>query len=123
MNAKAMAPLAMAAAGAAFAAGPVTPAEVAQQLREPKTAPLLLDVRTPEEFAGGHVPGAVNIPIRELEGRVAEVPQDRPVVVYCEVGGRSALAARQLAARGYRNVREMQGSMEAWRAAGLPVEK
>lgn len=125
MKTPSIAPLALAAAGAAFAGadGPVTPAEVAAQSKNPRTAPLLLDVRSAAEFAGGHVPGAVNIPVGQIEARAGEIPRDRPVVVYCEVGGRSRLAATQLRNRGYANVREMTGSLSAWRAAGLPVEK
>jgi phage shock protein E len=106
----------------AAAAGPVTPAEVAQQLERPP-APFLLDVRSAEEFAEGRVPGAKNIPVRELESRLAEVPKDRPVVVYCHSGGRATLAHRLLAERGYTNVSEMKGSLVAWEAAQLPVEK
>jgi rhodanese-related sulfurtransferase len=118
-------PLALAALmmTAAAAAGTVTPAQVAQQIRDPKTAPFLLDVRTAEEFAEGHVPGATNIPVGELEAHLAEVPKDRPVVVYCRVGGRAALASSRLRERGYTNVSEMQGSMTAWEAARLPVER
>lgn len=114
--------LALAMTTAASAAD-VTPAQVAQQLREPKTAPFLLDVRTAEEFAEGHVPGAKNVPVRELEARLAEVPQNRPVVVYCHSGGRAKLASNLLRERGYRNVSEMTGSMMAWEAQQLPVEK
>jgi phage shock protein E len=104
-------------------AGTVTPADVAQQLKAPKTAPFLLDVRTAEEFADGRVPGAKNVPVGELQARLAEVPKDRPVVVYCHSGGRAALAARQLRERGYANVSEMEGSLSAWQAARLPIEK
>lgn len=104
-------------------AGTVTPAEVAQQIKDPKAAPFLLDVRTGEEFAEGHVPGAKNVPVGALPARLAEVPKDRPVVVYCQSGGRATLAARLLRDRGYADVSEMQGSMAAWRAAALPIEK
>ena len=61
----------------------------------------LLDVRSQAEWDGGHLPGAVLIPVQELAGRIAEVPRDRPVVVYCQSGGRSAQAAATLAAAGY----------------------
>ncbi len=56
----------------------------------------LIDVRTPGEFAAGRIPGAVNIPIEELRGRIAEVPRDRPVVVHCQVGMRGYMAGRIL---------------------------
>lgn len=61
----------------------------------------LLDVRTPGEYAEGHIDGALNIPVQELEQRLGEVPQGHPVVVYCLSGGRSAAASRMLAAAGY----------------------
>lgn len=63
---------------------------------------LLLDVRTAEEFAEAHVPGARNIPVQELPARIAEVGEkNRPVVVYCRSGARSARAASMLKAAGY----------------------
>jgi len=104
-------------------AGTVTPAEVAQQIKDAKTAPFLLDVRTAEEFAEGHVPGAKNIPVADLEARAAEVPKDQPVVLYCHSGTRTKKADALLRARGYANVSEMAGSMLAWQAAQLPVER
>lgn len=61
----------------------------------------LLDVRSQGEWDGGHLPGAVLIPLQQLEARLAEVPRDHPVVVYCQSGGRSAQAATMLAAAGY----------------------
>jgi NADPH-dependent 2,4-dienoyl-CoA reductase/sulfur reductase-like enzyme/rhodanese-related sulfurtransferase len=62
--------------------------------------PFLLDVRTPAEFAAGHIPGAVNIPVDELRPRLDELPRDRPVVVYCQVGQRGYLATRVLRQEG-----------------------
>lgn len=58
--------------------------------------PFLVDVRTPQEFALGHIPGAVNIPVDELRARLGEVPRDRPVAAYCQVGQRGYLATRVL---------------------------
>lgn len=63
--------------------------------------PFLLDVRTAAEFAAGHIPGAVNIPVDELRARLAEVPKGRPVVAYCQVGMRGYLATRILLQNGY----------------------
>lgn len=82
---------------------------------------LLLDVRTAEEFASGHIPGAVNISIQELSSRLSEVPTDLPVVLYCRSGNRSAQALGLLQGAGYTNVYDM-GGIIAWQAAGLPVE-
>ena len=87
-------------------------------------APLLLDVRSPEEFDRGHVPGARLIPHDELPDRLAELEaaRDGPVVVYCERGGRASAAARVLREAGFRDVRELAGHMARWRREGRPVE-
>lgn len=111
------------AAAALAAGGTVAPADVAQRLQDPQHAPFLLDVRTPDEFAEGHVPGAVNVPVQVLAERLAQVPKDREVVVYCESGRRAARAATLLREQGYTQVTEMQGSMKAWREAQLPVQR
>lgn len=84
---------------------------------------LLVDVRTPGEYAGGHVPGAVNLPLDQL---AADAPalaghEGEEIWVICEVGGRSAKASRQLAGWGRRPV-NVGGGTSAWRAAGYPVE-
>lgn len=72
----------------------------------------LVDVRTPAEFAGGHVRGAVNIPVGDLASRADALDASRPVVVYCRSGARSAAAASQLRARGF-EVHDL-GPMSAW---------
>lgn len=83
---------------------------------------LLVDVRTPGEFASGHVPGARNIPLAELEGRIGELgPKGAEVHLVCQSGGRSARAAATLATMGFRPV-DVEGGTAAWRAAGYPVE-
>jgi rhodanese-related sulfurtransferase len=63
--------------------------------------PLLLDVRTPKEFAAGHIPGATNIPVDELRSRLGELPRDRPITAYCQVGQRGYLAVRILRQTGF----------------------
>ena len=72
----------------------------------------LLDVRTPEEFAGGHVEGARNVPVDELAASLASLPRGRPVVVYCASGMRSARAAAELARAGF-DARDL-GGIDAW---------
>jgi phage shock protein E len=62
---------------------------------------VLLDVRTREEFAEGHVKGALNIPVQELGARLGELPAHAKVVVYCRSGGRSAMAKQLLSSRGH----------------------
>lgn len=75
--------------------------------------PFLLDVRTPTEFAAGHIPGAVNIPVDELRSRIPELPADRPVVAYCQVGQRGYLATRILLQKG-RPARNLGGGYKTW---------
>jgi rhodanese-related sulfurtransferase len=72
----------------------------------------LLDVRTSMEWDGGHLEGAVLIPVGELQARMAEVPRDHPVVVYCASGSRSARAASMLSSAGY-DARDL-GEMGNW---------
>ena len=72
----------------------------------------LLDVRSVAEYESGHVDGAQNIPVQELEARMGEVPASAPVVVYCQSGGRSAAAARMLRNAGH--VTHDLGPMAAW---------
>src|SRR6516225_5883953 len=83
----------------------------------------VLDVRPEDEFAVGHLPGALNIPLAELERRLGELPADREVIAYCRgpycVLSFEAVAA--LRARGYR-VRRLEDGYPEWKAAGLPVE-
>jgi len=69
-----------------------------------KAGATVVDVRTPEEYRGGCYPGARNIPVQELQARLAEIPKDRPVVLYCASGGRSGVAATLLKRAGYPEV-------------------
>jgi phage shock protein E len=81
----------------------------------------LLDVRRPDELVDeGQIAGAVNIPIDELESRLAEVPKDQPIVTYCKVGGRASRAAETLRKAGYDQPIET-GGITAWKEAGLEV--
>ncbi len=77
----------------------------------------LLDVRTQGEFDSGHIPGAVLIPVQQLKSRMAEVPNDRPIIVYCLTASRSAEAAAMLSAEGYKDVFDMAQGIQAWRGA------
>ena len=69
----------------------------------------LLDVREQREYEAGHLLGAVNLPYERLDEAEAEIPKDRPVVIYCAYGGQSLLAARELAGRGYDAVNALGG--------------
>jgi rhodanese-related sulfurtransferase len=74
----------------------------------------LVDVRTPAEFASGHLPGAVNIPVQELGRRMGELdPKPTPIVLYCRSGNRSASAAKALKAAGFSAVHDL-GAMSRW---------
>lgn len=74
----------------------------------------LVDVRTPAEFAAGHIPGAVNIPVQELDARMAELePKSSALVVYCRSGNRSGNAARRLKSAGFSAVSDL-GPMSRW---------
>ena len=104
----------------------VTPISQDALLAMPKQgadAPFVLDVRSADEYASGHVPGAANIPYDQVAARLAEVPKDRPVVLYCRSGRRSGLAAEVLQQQGYRQLRLLEGDMPAWIDKGRPVEK
>lgn len=93
--------------------------------RADATQPLLvLDVRTPEEFAAGHVPGAVNIPHDQLAARLDELngARDHEIVAYCRSGRRSAMALTTLHDAGFKNLRHLEGDFLAWQAADRPVE-
>jgi len=84
---------------------------------------VFIDVRTPEEYAEGHVENAKLIPVQELEERINEVPKDKQVYVYCRSGKRSAQAATILAKAGYTNIENVLGGITAWKDATYPVVK
>ena len=82
------------------------------------TEPVLVDVRTSEEFADGHIDGAINIPVSQLDARITEVgAKTHPVVVYCFSGARSKRAADALRAAGFNSVYNL-GGMSRWPRGG-----
>jgi rhodanese-related sulfurtransferase len=83
----------------------------------------LLDVREPQEYAEGHVPGAINLPQSDLASRLKELPRDRPIFVICRSGVRSMRAAQFLKQVGFADVINVQGGTLAWTAAGKAVER
>lgn len=99
----------------------VTAGELASLMSD--EAVQVIDVRGASEWDAGHLPGVPNMPLATLAARVAEISRDRPVVVHCQRGGRSAVAASLLRARGVERVANFTGGFTAWRDAGLPVEK
>ena len=87
------------------------------------THAIVLDVREPAEFGAGHLPNARNIPLGELGKRAAELPAGKPVLICCATGARSGKAASVLKAAGREQVFNLDGGLQSWRQAGLPVVK
>jgi rhodanese-related sulfurtransferase len=83
---------------------------------------VLLDVRQPVEYGSGVAPGALLIPLTQLGKRLGEVPRGRQILCICASGHRSPLAARRLSRAGF-EVLDVSGGMNAWRAAGLPLQE
>jgi rhodanese-related sulfurtransferase len=85
-------------------------------------APVIVDVRSPEEFREGHIPGAVNLPFWAAAFRGLELSPSAPAVVYCGHGPRARLARTLLRLRGIRRIDLLDGHMAAWRRSGRPEE-
>jgi hydroxyacylglutathione hydrolase len=100
---------------------PIQPAELAQLISEQQAH--VLDVRNRSEFAGGHLPGAMNIPLAELPDRLGELSGNGQLVVHCQSGTRSAIAASILQAHGVAGVHDLIGGYGEWKRKYLPVEK
>ena len=90
-----------------------------------QTNAVVLDVRTPKEFAAGHLAGAVNIDWNadDFGKKVAALDKSKTYLVHCAVGGRSAKASDKMTAIQFTNVYNLEGGMKAWEKAGKPVEK
>ncbi|WP_425613669.1 rhodanese-like domain-containing protein [Anatilimnocola sp. NA78] len=99
----------------------ITAVALAEQLDTP-AAPTVVDVRSEKEWAAGHITHSVNIPLNHLRDRAAEIDKTHPVVVHCEGGYRSAIAASVLAQLGRGDVLDMVGGYKAWAASKLPVQ-
>lgn len=97
----------------------IGPTELAARLHDGTAA--VLDIRGVAEWEAGRIPGAPNIPLGHLADRVAELPVQRPLVVQCESGARSAIAASLLEVLGVEDVLHMDGGFRAWQAAGQPI--
>jgi sortase A len=83
---------------------------------------IILDVRKLEEFNQGHLEGAVHIPVDELEGRLDELSEDEPIIVYCKSGGRSKTASNLLIENGFTQIYNMSGGILDWEQEGYPIE-
>lgn len=99
----------------------ITAVALSEQLAS-STPPTVVDVRSEKEWAANHIAGSVNIPLNHLRDRAGEIAKSRPVVVHCEGGYRSAIAASVLAQAGRSDVLDMVGGFKAWAASKLPTE-
>lgn len=86
-------------------------------------AVFMLDVREPDEYAAGHIPGITLIPMGEVAERLSEIPTDKEVIVTCRSGNRSGQIVDFLRSQGFTNVHNMEGGIVAWEEAGYPVEQ
>ena len=105
--------------------GPSVSAAQATQLINREDA-LVLDVRDPGEFGTGHILGAKNLPMSRIGAAGSEIAakrKDKPVIVYCDNGNRSAKAAAALRSQGFSRVVNLSGGLGAWQHSGLPLEK
>ncbi len=101
----------------------VPPAKFEQKISAEKGQ--VIDVRTPKEFKAGHIANAVNMHLydKDFEQRLDKLDKNKPVYVYCKVGGRSAEAVEIMQAKGFKKIVELDGGMDAWTEAGKPVKK
>jgi rhodanese-related sulfurtransferase len=100
----------------------VTVDEVFNMLKD-KDKYFLLDVRTPEEYKEGFIENSILIPLSELEGRLSEIPADKPIIVYCRSGNRSMQAAEILIKNKFSPVYNMLGGITEWIKKGYPLVK
>jgi len=103
----------------------VTPDEAALLMKSKSAPALVIDVRTPDEFADGHIPGAKNVDFLgdDFEKQIAALPTDRPLIVHCAAGNRSSKAVAKLAATGkFAEILHLKSGFNGWKAAGKPVE-
>jgi len=107
-------------AGASFRT--ITPLE-AKSLIETRTDLLLVDVRSPEEFQGGSLPGATIIPFWDFAKGRYYLPKDRPILLICAVGGRSLACGQILASKGYREIYNLKGGLDAWVEQRVPLPR
>lgn len=113
-------------AGEAFADDTprIEPAVLLKRIQSKDPSLLILDVRTAEEFAAGHVPGAINIPSTHFPARIAELSSDnKDVVIYCAAGIRAEHAATSLRENGFSRLMHLDGDMTDWVDSKRPVEK
>jgi len=99
----------------------ITASELARQLGE--GAASVIDVRARSEWETGHLPGVAHIPLGNLPEHLSRLPRNRPLVVHCQGGARSAIAASLLQANGFGNVFNLKGGLAEWAAGGFPIQR
>ncbi|WP_456411254.1 rhodanese-like domain-containing protein [Oceanithermus sp.] len=97
----------------------VTADDLYAQLGKPDV--MIVDVRTPAEYAEGHIAGAVNLPLQTIESWYKDLPKDKPVYLYCRSGNRSQQAAEFLKKKGFSNIYNEQGGIIAWTQRNYPL--
>ncbi|KGO88559.1 hypothetical protein Q765_01230 [Flavobacterium rivuli WB 3.3-2 = DSM 21788] len=101
----------------------VAPSVFAQKMEEDSGQ--VIDVRTPKEYKGGHIDGAVNLHVydKNFDARLDSLDKNKTVYVYCKAGGRSAEAVESMKTKGFIHIVELDGGMDAWKEAGKPVKQ
>ena len=99
----------------------IAPSELSAR-RATDRAPIVIDVRTREEYASGHIPGALNIPFDQVAEKISEIDAPHGVALYCMIGPRARKGEAALLKVGYDDVLHIEGGFAAWKKAGLPLE-
>lgn len=101
----------------------ISPSQLVELIKIDRV-PIILDVRTAQEYSEGHIPEAINIEYRELPSRINELRSlgKKQIVVYCERGFRAAIAENTLKQAGFEKILHLEGDMSAWRSKGLEID-
>lgn len=102
---------------------PSTSVDGAHAQLQTATPPLLLDVREPHEYAAGHAPGALNVPLGDVARWAATQPKDQNTLIICQSGRRSLSASKALQELGFTSVTNVEGGTSAWISQGLPIQR
>lgn len=115
--------LVITACSSAEKAAVISQSELVSRIND-KSAPIILDVRSRDEYNQGHVPGAINVPYDHYEAALLDLKLNKSdeVIVYCERGGRAKKVEKSLENQGFFEVRHLEGDMSGWRNAGLLIE-
>jgi rhodanese-related sulfurtransferase len=101
----------------------LSPQDMVQRMNRDKA--MVIDVCEPDEFAKGHVAGAKNLPLGQLQDKLSQTVKNKslPLIMVCQAGARSARAAATARKLGFENAQSLAGGLKAWQAANMPVEK